>query len=161
MGLRPVDKRIKTMSMFLPPESNEPSTHILIQPTKMIEELRFQYISGIGISQVNLPLYEEGGQDTELYRVYDGSILAVTIEANTAITAGTIYLRPTVDGVPIGSAALDATLTIGGIQGQAKVAFNVINFLDGNTLGLVANTTFDFAPITTTITGTLTIQYVI
>lgn len=80
-----------------------------------------------------------------------GYITALAIDLTASITGGTVVLTPTINGTPVTTAELTATLTVGEKfkYKQASGALPALAYSAGAIIGVQATTDVSFAPLNT------------
>ena len=105
----------------------------------------------LAISQtdVQLKLIEAGATAMDVIGVampFDGEIVGMSSDLDTAATAGSLTVGPTIDGVEV--AALTATYAGAGSSSNATVKRGTAKFVKGAKIGAEITTNGTFAPIT-------------
>jgi len=123
---------------------------------------RFDFIFwriGAGVSK-NLHCY--GGIVEKRRTEYNGYIVGVTVQLKTPRTAGTVTVKPMLNGSVILDTALDTVLDASNPEDNTTIISPDLNFYftAGDKLGLQATTTAGLLPVPVDLTASLAILYV-
>ena len=143
-GVADADKLIKTNASgvidasFLPPG---PAAAQLIK-------FDFAFHGTFSPSQTNIEIYDSRGITKRQTVQYSSSIVSVVFQSGSAVTAGTITAKPTINGTPVSPANLDTVLnTTDTLTKYTTVAGSTSGFIltAGQQVGIVLTSDGTFA----------------
>jgi|SRR3972149_9153622 len=136
------------MPLFAPPSSLGYFTVTIGTDVSAVDK-KFMYLGFPANNILQLKVFAGTLGDTSYYIPYAGSIISTVIAATSPITAGTLIIRPTVNGILLGSDLLDSQLDI------VNTIFHDRITADGNFpfpadsyIGLQATSSIGLLPIT-------------
>jgi hypothetical protein len=115
------------------------------------------YLDAVAANLTNSPLKPTAGGITQLPIPYSGSLAGIAIRASTGVTAGSITVRPTINGSGnFMTAVLNTSTpqTAFSTQPKDNSVFNA-----GDLIGCTVTTSSDFTPVGANIIVTVTVEF--
>jgi len=148
------------MPIFIPPTSGVGGGTTIIVSIEVSTDSKVFHYTNLLPNEVNLPIFSEEGIIGNNYVTipYAGSIIGAELEtlSTTPLIAGIVTMRPTINGVPLGSALLDAELSIADtIRNSKTVGVGTYTFIAESWLGVVVTSSVGLLPALLAIKCTL------